>query len=100
VNEGEPGSAAAALALGEGVRGMRPPAVLEEKMLAWFLTGVDTAAVAIFDQFQCLAKGKETGDEMSLFCPPTADDSSTGRWTAIYISVGTWTVARKSIQAV
>jgi hypothetical protein len=26
---------------------MRPPAVLEEKMLAWFLTGVDTAAVAI-----------------------------------------------------
>jgi hypothetical protein len=32
---------------GEGVRGIRPPAVREENMPVWDLIGVDTAAVAI-----------------------------------------------------
>ena len=35
------------LFLGEGVRGIRPPAVFDEKIPRWVLTGVDTAAVAI-----------------------------------------------------
>ena len=32
---------------GDGVRGMRPPAVLVEKMPWWLFKGVDTDAVAI-----------------------------------------------------
>jgi len=35
------------LVLGEGVRGIRPPAVRVEKMLWWLLSGVDTATEAI-----------------------------------------------------
>lgn len=35
------------LVQGEGVRGMRPPAVLLEKMPRWLFKGVDTVAVAI-----------------------------------------------------
>ena len=37
----------AVLVLGEGVRGIRPPAVRVEKMPWWLLRGVDIAAVAI-----------------------------------------------------
>jgi hypothetical protein len=33
--------------LGEGVRGIRPPAVLEEKSPWWLFTGVDTVTEAI-----------------------------------------------------
>ena len=33
--------------LGEGVRGIRPPAVREEKSPLWDLSGVDTDAVAM-----------------------------------------------------
>ena len=36
------------LVRGEGVRGMRPPAVRVEKMPWWLLRGVDTDAVAMF----------------------------------------------------
>lgn len=32
---------------GEGVRGMRPPAVRVEKMPVWLFNGVDTEEVAI-----------------------------------------------------
>ena len=35
------------LDLGEGVNGMRPPAVLEEKRPWWLFSGVDTAGVAM-----------------------------------------------------
>ena len=35
------------LVLGDGVNGMRPPAVLVEKMPWWLLRGVDTVAVAM-----------------------------------------------------
>lgn len=35
------------LVRGEGVRGMRPPAVRVENMPAWLLRGVDTEGVAI-----------------------------------------------------
>jgi hypothetical protein len=35
------------LALGEGVNGMRPPAVLEEKRPWWLFSGVDTKGVAM-----------------------------------------------------
>ena len=35
------------LALGEGVNGMRPPAVLEEKRPWWLFTGVQTEGVAM-----------------------------------------------------
>lgn len=41
------GAAAEDRCLGEGVRGMRPPAVRVEKSPVWDLTGVDIAAVAI-----------------------------------------------------
>lgn len=56
--------------LGEGVSGMRPPAVRVEKMPWWLLRGVDIAAVAIacdieyviewtiqcFDQSHCVRR--------------------------------------------
>lgn len=37
----------AVLVRGDGVRGIRPPAVRVEKMPWWLLRGVETAAVAI-----------------------------------------------------
>ena len=37
----------AVLARGDGVRGIRPPAVLVEKMPWWLFKGVETDAVAI-----------------------------------------------------
>ena len=41
--------------LGEGLRGIRPPAVLEEKSPWWLFTGVDavTEAMVIYDQSRC-----------------------------------------------
>ncbi len=46
------------LVLGDGVRGIRPPAVRVENMLWWLFRGVDTAAVAIVQylEFQMLDK--------------------------------------------
>jgi len=35
------------LGCGEGVNGMRPPAVFEEKRPWWLFTGVETEAVAM-----------------------------------------------------
>jgi hypothetical protein len=47
---------------GEGVRGMRPPAVLVEKMLWWLLSGVDTAGDAILlCVFDCSSRVDRAG---------------------------------------
>lgn len=43
-----------ALVLGDGVRGIRPPARWVEKMPRWLLEGVDTDGVAIVSCFDRL----------------------------------------------
>lgn len=45
---------------GEGVRGIRPPAVREEKSPLWDLIGVDTVAVAIVNDFRVCQTGGES----------------------------------------
>ena len=44
------------LVRGDGVRGMRPPAIRVEKMPRWLLIGVDTVAVAIVSNDQIYLK--------------------------------------------
>jgi len=44
------------LLLGEGVRGIRPPAMRVEKMLWWLLIGVDTAVAILCVVFLVLRK--------------------------------------------
>lgn len=47
------------LVLGDGVRGMRPPAVLLEKRPRWLFIGVETEAVAIVIRKAIQKKTKE-----------------------------------------
>ena len=47
---------------GEGVRGIRPPAVLEENMPWWLFRGVDIDAVAIVRYFKVLEKLRQVND--------------------------------------
>lgn len=59
---------------GEGVNGIRPPAVLEAKRPRWLLTGVDTDAVAIVNVIEltneCFDQGPgvEINEDLKLVC--------------------------------
>ena len=48
---------------GEGVKGIRPPAVREEKSPAWDLRGVETDAVAMTDECAAAVSMFRTSDD-------------------------------------